>query len=106
MIYFVGSKTTPAHNEQNVKTLARLMTKSFPPNTPHGPLVWLKNREPAVSGDHCNNHFAFKQGMVMAATIEIPYAPPSRIMNATRAREIGEAMLDAWVNSKFVQPTP
>ncbi len=41
----------------------------------------------------------------MAATIEIPYAPPKRIMNAARAREIGDAMLRAWVKTEFVRPT-
>ena len=102
MIYFVGSKTTPANNEENVKNWARLMKEAFPPNSPYGPLVWLKNRDPKVSGDHCNNHFAFKEGMIMAATIEVPYAPPKAIMNAARGREMGEAMLNAWVRNEFI----
>ena len=104
VIYFVGSKATPANNEENVRNFARLITKALPPNSPHGPLVWLKKREPMASGDHCSNHFAFREGMIMAATIEIPFAPPKAIMNASRGREIGQAMLNAWVRTKFARP--
>ncbi len=105
VIYFVGSKTAPANNETHVKNLARLMKEAFPPNSPYGPLVWLKDREPKATGDHCNNHFALKPQTIMAATLEIPYAPPKAVMNATRGREMGEAMLQAWVKTDFAQPT-
>jgi len=104
VIYFTGSKASPANNEENVRKLARLMTEAFPPDSPHGPLVWLKDRQPSAAGDHCNNHFAFKGGVIMAATIEIPFAPPKAVMNATRGRELGEAMLNAWVKTEFLEP--
>ncbi len=97
-------KATPAGNEEHVKQFARLITEGLPPNSPHGPLVWLREREPRAVGDHCNNHFAFRKGTIIAATIEIPYAPPKAAMNATRGREIGEAMLKAWVKTESVRP--
>jgi len=104
VMYFVGSKETPASNEANVKRFAQLIKEGLPPDSPYGPLVWLRKRDAMAAGANCNNFFAFRKGSVMAATIEIPFAPPKATMNATRARAIGEAMLSAWARTEFIAP--
>jgi len=102
--YFVGSKSAPANNEENVKRFAQLIMEGLPPNSPDGPAVKLKDREPKKSGASCSNLLAFRKGTIMVATLEVPYSPPKRIMDAARAREIGETMLRAWVKTDFVDP--
>jgi len=101
VMYFVGSKDTPAGNEENVRKYARMIKEGLPPNSPHGPLVWLQKRAAKAAGDNCNDHFAFREGAIMASTIEIPFAPPKATMNATQARGIGQAMLKAWAKMEF-----
>ena len=102
VMYFVGTKQTPSNNERNVKEFARLIKEGLPSRSPAGPLVWLKDRTPMPSGSNCNRYFSFRKGAIMASTIEVPYAPPGKIMDAEQCRKIGEAMLNAWSKAKFL----
>ena len=40
--------------------------------------------------------------MIMAATLEIPFAPPGKATDAASCRKYGEVVLHAWVNTHFV----
>jgi hypothetical protein len=40
--------------------------------------------------------------MIMAATLEIPFAPPGKVTDAVSCRKYGEVVLHAWVNTHFV----
>lgn len=101
---FVGTKQVPIGNEANVKAFARLIKEGLPPKSPDGPVVMLQNRTPMEKGGNCNRYFSFKEGMIMATTLEIPYAPPKAQMDAKNCRAIGESILNAWVNMNFVLP--
>jgi len=102
VMYFAGPKDVPKNNYANVKTLAGLMRKELPPGSPYGPLVWLrKARGPAVWTMN-SGYFARRKGTIMAATLEIPFAPPGKKMDAMSVRKYGECMLAAWVKTKFV----
>ena len=102
VMYFVGTRQTPSNNERNVKEFARLIKEGLPPKSPAGPLVWLKNRTPMPSGGNCNRYFSFRKGAIMVSTIEVPYAPPGKIMDAEQCSKIGVAMSNAWSKAKFL----
>lgn len=101
VMYFVGTQQTPVNNEAFVKAFAALITKGLPPKSPGGPRVLLEKREPMETGSNCNRFFSYKEGMLMAATLEIPYAPPNTVMDAANCRKIGEAIFNAWVEMDF-----
>ncbi len=100
VMYFVGAKNQPEHNFDNVSKFAGLIKKGLPADAPSGPLVWLR---PAIKPTPMNSHyFGFKEGAVMAATLEIPFAPPGRAADLQSVREYGRAVLRAWVQTEFV----
>jgi hypothetical protein len=99
-MYFVGPKDHPANNFANVSELARWIKSGVPAGAPVGPLVWLT---PETKPKPMNSHyFAFKPGIIMAATLEFPFAPPGKITDAASCRKYGEVVLGAWVNTHFV----
>ncbi|MDP6556649.1 MAG: M14 family zinc carboxypeptidase [Pirellulaceae bacterium] len=102
VMYFVGPKEHPAYNFQNVSEFAGWIKKGLPKNAPVGPYVWLK---PAKTPAPMNsNYFGFKKGTIMAATLEIPFAPPGKSTDPASCREYGQTILAAWVSTHFRAP--
>ncbi|MEO8494226.1 MAG: M14 family zinc carboxypeptidase [Planctomycetota bacterium] len=101
VMYFVGAKEHPQHNFENVSELASWIKKGLPENAPHGPLVWLRSAtEPTPMNSH---YFGFKADAIMAATLEIPFAPPGKATDPASCRQYGQVILQAWVNTHFRQ---
>lgn len=102
VMYFVGAKIHPQYNFENVSEFAGWIKKGLPPNAPHGPLVWLRDEsDPSPKN---SRYFGFKDGAIMAATLEIPFAPPGRATDPTSCRNYGKVMLQAWNNTHFRAP--
>ena len=100
VMYFVGPKDHPANNFANVSEFARLIKAGLPAGAPVGPLVWLTpESEPKPMNSH---YFGFKNGIIMAATLEFPFAPPGKITDTASCRKYGEVILGAWVNTHFI----
>jgi len=101
VLYFVGAKNHPQFNFDNVSEFARKIKARLPKKAPHGPLNWLKDAEkPAPMNSH---YFGFKKGMIMAATLEIPFSPKGKAMDVASCRSYGEAILKAFVETHFVE---
>jgi hypothetical protein len=101
VMYFVGPKEHPAYNFQNVTEFAGWIKKGLPKTAPVGPLVWLR---PVKTPVPMNSHyFGFKPGTIMAATLEIPFAPPKRATDPASCRKYGQVILGAWVNTHFLE---
>ena len=100
VMYFVGPKDHPANNFANVTEFARLIKAGLPAGAPVGPLVWLT---PESKAKPMNSHyFGFKPGILMAATLEFPFAPPGKNTDPASCRKYGEVVLGAWVNTHFI----
>lgn len=100
VMYFVGAKAHPRYNFDNVTDFAGWIRKGLPKNAPHGPLVWLRDQaNPSPMNSH---YFGFRKGAVMAATIEIPFAPTGKATDPASCRKYGQVMLEAWVNTHFI----
>lgn len=100
VMYFVGARRHPAYNLENVTEFARWIKQGLPKSAPHGPLVWL--RDESKPSPKNSRYFGFQPGMIMAATLEIPFAPKNREMDVASVRKYGGIMLQAWVNTHFV----
>lgn len=100
VMYFVGARDHPAYNFDNVSEFARWIKKGLPKNAPVGPLVWLKNETAPAPMN--SRYFGFKKNAIMAATLEIPFAPPGKATDPESCRRYGGIILDAWVNTHFV----
>ena len=99
VIYFAGAKEHPKLNYENVSAFADRIKKGLPDHAPYGPLVWLK--EETHSSPENSRYFGFKEGAVMAATIEIPFAPPGKATDPASCRKYGRVMLEAWADTEF-----
>lgn len=100
VMYFVGAKDHPRYNHQNVTEFAGWIKKGLPKSAPPGPLVWLR---PAPKPVPMNSHFfGFRDKTIMAATLEIPFAPPGRTMDPGSLRKYGQTILHAWTNTHFL----
>lgn len=102
VMYFVGAKVHPQYNFENVSEFASWIKKGLPENAPHGPLVWL--RDETDESPKNSRYFGFKQGTVMSATLEIPFAPPGKATDPASCRNYGQVMLQAWNNTHFRSP--
>ncbi len=99
VMYFVGAKEHPKYNFENVSEFAGWIKKGLPKTAPHGPLVWLRSEsDPSPKS---SRYFGFKPSAIMAATLEIPFAPKGRATDAKSCRGYGQVMLRAWVNTHF-----
>jgi hypothetical protein len=99
VMYFVGSKEHPKYNFENVSEFANWIKKGLPEDAPYGPLVWLRSKsDPAPKN---SRYFGFKENAIMAATLEIPFAPPGKATDPSSCRKYGQVMLQAWVNTHF-----
>ncbi len=86
VMYFVGAKDHPAYNFQNVTEFAGWIKKGLPKTAPVGPLVWLR---PANKPTPMNSHyFGFKEGIIMATTLEFPFAPPGKATDPARLPQV------------------
>ena len=102
VMYFVGARNHPQYNFENVSELARWIKKGLPKSAPVGPLVWLRT---ATTPTPMNSHyFGFKADTLMAATLEIPFAPPGKDTAPASCRKYGQTILAAWVNTHFRAP--
>jgi hypothetical protein len=99
VMYFVGAKDHPKYNFENVSEFAGWIKKGLPASAPHGPLVWLKSETTATPMN--SHYFGFKDGTIMAATLEIPFAPPGKSTDPTSCRQYGQVVLKAWVDTHF-----
>jgi len=99
VMYFVGARKHPPHNFENVSELAGWIKKGLPPKAPFGPLVWLRD-ETAPSPKN-SRYFGFKKDAIMAATLEIPFAPPGKLTSVAACRKYGAVILQAWVQTHF-----
>ncbi|MBC8356735.1 MAG: hypothetical protein H8E66_32570 [Planctomycetes bacterium] len=99
VMYFVGAKVHPQYNFENVTEFASWIKKGLPNNAPYGPLVWLRDEvDPSPKN---SSYFGFKDGAIMAVTLEIPFAPPGKATDPASCRRYGEVILQAWVNTHF-----
>ena len=48
-----------------------------------------------------SHYFGFKKGTIMAATIEIAFAPSGKATDPASCRKYGQAILRAWVETPF-----
>ncbi len=100
IMYFVGPKEHPQNNFTNVREFANRIKKELPKKAPFGPAVWLKPVDKPVPMN--SHYFGFKKGTIMAATIEIPFAPSGKATDPASCREYGQAILRAWVKTPFL----
>ena len=99
VFYIVGPKNHPLRNFENVAALAKLIKKRLPKKSPYGPLNWLKPYDkPRPMNSH---YFGFRKNAIMAATLEVPFAPPGKVTSPKRCREYGEVILGAWADVEF-----
>ena len=99
VMYFVGAKVHPQYNFENITEFAGWIKKGLPKTAPAGPMVWLRDeKDPSPKN---SRYFGFKEGTIMAATLEIPYSPPGKAMNAADCRRYGSVILQALVNTHF-----
>jgi len=102
VMYFVGAKEHPRYNFQNVSEFAGWIKKGLPKSAPVGPYVWLRSaKTPTPMNSH---YFGFKEGTIMAATLEMPFAPPGKLTDPASCRKYGQVILGAWVNTHFIAP--
>ncbi|UUO07743.1 hypothetical protein M4951_05390 [Blastopirellula sp. J2-11] len=100
VIYFAGPTDLPAHNHDAVKQLAKNIKSELPKGSPAGPLVWMKKTDDERK-THNNGHFALRPDCLIAATIEVPFAPKNTVMTQDAIRSYGKAMLRAWNVTDF-----
>ncbi len=100
-MYFTGIIEPPKNNGANLTAFAKQIKDRMPAGAPHGPVMLAK---PAPDKRPMNSHyFGFKPGMVLVATLEVPFAPAQSNMNPDALRSYGKAMLEAWVNTAFLE---
>jgi hypothetical protein len=101
-MYFVGAKTHPQYNFENVSEFAKWIKQALPEAAPSGPLNWLRDEsDPSPKN---SRYFGFKDNAIMAATFEFPFAPPGKATDPESCRQYGRAMLRAWNATHFREP--
>lgn len=103
VMYFVGAKEHPQHNFENVSQFAGWIKKGLPKTAPVGPYVWLRSEPRKPMNSH---YFGFKEGTIMAATLEFPFAPPGKSTDPESCRAYGEVILGSWANTHFIVANP
>lgn len=100
VMYFVGGKSHPRYNFDNVTEFAGWIKKGLPKSAPYGPLVWLRDKTAPAPMN--STYFGSKANSIMAATIEVPFAPPGKATDPESCRGYGKIMLEAWGNTHFL----
>lgn len=100
--YFDGLAMPPAFS--NVVELSDWMAEEVPTVFSQGPFVWLKKKKASASGENLpfSLFFAVQKPVLMAATLEVPYALPGYPFTAAVARDYGASLLRAWARTGFV----
>ncbi len=104
VMYFVGAKIHPPKNFEKVTAFAKEIKSRLPEGAPVGPLVWLRD-EVKISPKN-SRWFAFRNGMMMSATLEVPFAPKGRKADVESCRAYGRAILKAFVATPFEEIGP
>lgn len=99
VMYFVGAKAFPPSNLERVSRFAKNIRSGLTKSAPHGPLVWLRSE--STPSPKNSRYFAFKPGMIMSATLEIPFAPPGKATDTASCRKYGRVILKAFVQTDF-----
>lgn len=109
VLYFAGLADAPAGNKDAVTQLARRIKGELPKGAPAGPLVWLRPSDRDRDA-HFAGYFGRRPGVLLSATLEIPYAPRGAAMDPASVRSYGAAVLRAWTRMEFAGagdgPTP
>lgn len=104
VMYFVGARIHPPKNFEKVSAFAKEIKTRLPENAPHGPLVWLRDElKPSPKN---SRWFAFRSGVVMSATLEIPFAPKGKNADVESCRAYGRSILRAFVATPFEEIGP
>jgi hypothetical protein len=104
VMYFVGGKSLPADNFALVSAFAERIKAGLPKAAPAGPLVWLK--DDATPAPMFSRYFATREGVVMSATLEFPFAPPGKDTAPDSCRRYGRAVLQAFAGTRFTGDRP
>ena len=99
VMYFIGPKEQPEHNFENVSAFAERIKSGLPKSAPYGPLVWLRTGKKFLPMN--SYYFAFQKGVLMAATLEFPFAPPGKATDPASCRRYGQIILQAFAASRF-----
>jgi len=101
VFYFAG--ITIPHIHDNVNELIRWLEEERPPAVrwPHNFMKPIPTSKP-VNNMRFSHYFAYKERMVLAATLEVPYTQPECPLDAAMARQYGASLLKAWVRTEFV----
>jgi len=103
--HFAGLAIT--HVNDNVNELSAWLKEEGPPAVA-GPYSALK-KPPAVPGVNnlpFSHYFAYRPEMIMAATLEVPYAQHTCPLDAAMARQYGAGLLRAWLRTDFINAAP
>ena len=99
LFYFVGAKAHPPHNLENVTEFAKWIKAGLSKGAPAGPMVWLKDESDFSPKN--SRYFGIRKGVIMSATIEVPFAPPKKNTDVESCRKYGQVMLRAFVETHF-----
>ncbi len=99
VMYFVGPKSRPLNNFANVSAFAERIKSGLPKTAPHGPLVWIKDE--ATPPPMFSWYFGTRDGIVMAVTLEIPFAPPGKATDPDSCRSYGRVILQSFVATRM-----
>ena len=103
VFYFAGAEDLPQHNKAVVQQFADRIKMELPEGSPYGPLLFMKPADPQRR-THCSGHFGMRPGILMAATLETPFAPAGKRMDPDSVRSYGTAVLRAWNGTAFDDP--
>ena len=98
--YFAGPSDAPDGNDMTVQQFADLIKSELPNEAPYGPVLQLKPTD-KNRHKHCSGYFSNLPGMLMAATLETPFAPKKKDMLPDDVRRYGVALLRAWNRMTF-----
>ena len=99
--YFAGPSDAPDNNLATVTRYAEAIRSNLPEGAPSGPVVQLKPTD-KDRHKHCSGFFSQLDGVMMAATLETPFAPKKKNMSPDDVRTYGACLLRAW-NETFIQ---
>lgn len=102
VMYFVGAKTHPQYNSENVTEFTKWIKQALPAKAPVGPLNWLRDEQDPSPKN--SRYFGFKDNAILAATFEFPFSPPGKDTDPESCREYGRVMLRAWTVTHFRAP--
>ncbi len=99
--YFDGQKVPSISN--NVNELMAWLGEERP-SAIGGVHNFMKQPPPTAPIENMpfSAYFAYRPHIVLAATLEVPYTQPACPLDAAMARKYGQALLKAWVRTRFI----